>query len=175
MEPPANFGKAMGQLHVPYASCGAQVLQVRALTVHDAFHGRHGHGLHALPITVLGEHVDLEVGDVGLEVGEHPLGRRPSTFAAHASKIVSEQFQKEQCSNMQFQRPKQRIAGNSTLLNSTLFELPDKVDRSNRLQVILRINAVDSENWPACLPIIALVELTKPSWNVLQQNGRSIK
>jgi hypothetical protein len=34
----------------------------------DAFHGRHGHGLHALQITELGEHV-------GLEVGYHPLGR----------------------------------------------------------------------------------------------------
>jgi hypothetical protein len=54
-------------------------------------------------------------------------------------------------------------------------ELPDKADQSNK-QVILQINTVDSENRPACLPIIALVELTKPSWNVLQQNGRfSIK
>jgi hypothetical protein len=75
----------------------AQVLQVRVLTLHDAFHGRQGHGLHALSTTVLGEYVGLEVGDEGLEVGdeglevgEHPLGCRPSTYAAHAIKIVSE-------------------------------------------------------------------------------------
>jgi hypothetical protein len=49
-------------------------------------------------------------------------------------------------------------------------ELPDKADRSNKLQVILQINAVDSENRPAYPPIIASVELTKLSWNVLQQN-----
>jgi hypothetical protein len=55
-------------------------------------------------------------------------------------------------------------------------EMPDKADQSNKLQVILQINAVDSKNQPACLPIIASVELTKSSWNVLQQNGRfSIK
>ena len=57
-------------------------------------------------------------------------------------------------------------------------KLPDKADRNNKLQVILRINAVDSENRPAYQPIIASVELpvTKLSWNVLQQNGRfSIK
>jgi len=30
-------------------------------------------------IAVLREHVGLEVGDEGLEVGEHPLGRCPST------------------------------------------------------------------------------------------------
>jgi hypothetical protein len=88
MEPPANLGKAMLQLPVPDVSSGAQVLQVRALMLSDAFHGRHCHGLHALPITVLGEHVGLVVGDEGLEVGEHPLGRRPSTYAAHANKIV---------------------------------------------------------------------------------------
>ena len=96
----------MRQLLVPDMSCGAQVLQLRALTLHDAFHGRHCHGLHALPITVLGEHVGLEVGDEGLEVGEHPLGRCPSTYAAHANKIVSEPYQKEQCSKMQCQRSK---------------------------------------------------------------------
>jgi hypothetical protein len=84
--------------------------------LHDTFHGRHCHGLHALPITVLGERVGLEVGDEGIEVGEHPLGRCPSTYAAHAIKIVSEPFQKKQCSNMQCQRPKHRIAGDSTLL-----------------------------------------------------------
>jgi hypothetical protein len=67
----------------------------------DAFHGRHGHGLHALPITVLREHVGLEAGDEGLEVGEHPLGCCPSTYAAHANKIVSEPYQKEQYSNQQ--------------------------------------------------------------------------
>jgi hypothetical protein len=116
MEPPAKLGKAMLQLPVPDASCGAQVLQVRVLKLHDTFHGRHGHGLHALPITVLGEHVGLEVGYEGLEVGEHPLGRCPSTLAAHAIKIVSEPFQKEQCSNMQCQRSKHRIAGDSMLL-----------------------------------------------------------
>ena len=65
-----------------------------------AFHGRHWHGLHALPITVLGEHVGLEVGNEGLEVGEHPLGCRLSAYAAHANKIVSEPCQKEQRSNM---------------------------------------------------------------------------
>jgi hypothetical protein len=47
-------------------------------------------------------------------------------------------------------------------------ELPDnKADRSNKLQVILWINAVDSENRPACLPIIASLELTKPTGHVL--------
>jgi hypothetical protein len=78
-------------------SCGAQVLQVRVLTLIDTFHGQYGHCLHALPITVLGEHIGLEVGDEGLEVGEHSLGCSPSTYAA----CVSEPFQKEQCSNMQ--------------------------------------------------------------------------
>ena len=58
-------------------------------------------------IAVLREHVGLEVGDEGLEVGEHPLGRCPSTYAAHANKIVSEPYQKEQCSIMQCQRLKQ--------------------------------------------------------------------
>ena len=57
-------------------------------------------------IAVLREHVGLEVGDEGLEVGEHPLGRCPSTYAAHANKIVSEPYQKEQCSKMQCQRSK---------------------------------------------------------------------
>jgi hypothetical protein len=54
----------------------------------------------------------------GLEVGvsNHQLGRCPPTYAANANEIVSEPFQKEQCSNMQCQRPKQRIAGDSTLL-----------------------------------------------------------
>jgi hypothetical protein len=48
--------------------------------------------------------------------------------------------------------------------------------QQKKVQVILRVNSVDSENWPACPPIIASVELTKPSWSVLQQNGRfSIK
>jgi hypothetical protein len=42
----------------------------------------------------LREHVGLEVGDEGLEVGEHPLGRRPSTCAALEKQIVSEPFQK---------------------------------------------------------------------------------
>jgi hypothetical protein len=37
---------------------------------------------------ILREHVGLEVGDEGLEVGEHPLGRCPSTYAAHANKMV---------------------------------------------------------------------------------------
>ena len=46
-------------------------------------------------------------------------------------------------------------------------EVPDKADQSNKLQVILQINAVDSKNQPACLPIIASVELTKPTWHVL--------
>ena len=72
-------------------------------------------------IAVLREHVGLEVGDEasheGLEVGEHPLGRCPSTYAAHANKIVSEPYQKEQCSKMQCQRPKHRIASDLTLLN----------------------------------------------------------
>jgi hypothetical protein len=48
----------------------------------------------SVAITVLREHVGLEVGDDGLEVGEHPLGRCPSTHAAHANKIVSEPYQK---------------------------------------------------------------------------------
>jgi hypothetical protein len=137
----------------------------------DAFHGRHCHGLHALPITELGEHVGLELGDEGLEVGYHPLGHRPFTYAAHENKIVSEPFQKEQSSNMQCQRPKHRIAGASTLLIRPAYPQisTDKADRSNKLQVILRINAVDSENRPALPPIIASVELTKHSWNVLQQ------
>ncbi len=43
------------------SSSGAQVLRVRALTLcdaaTDAFHGRHCHGLHALPTTILREHV----------------------------------------------------------------------------------------------------------------------
>jgi hypothetical protein len=36
--------------------------------------------------------------DEGLEVGDHPLGRHPPLYAAHANKIMiaSEQFQKEQ-------------------------------------------------------------------------------
>jgi hypothetical protein len=67
--------------------------------------------VHALPTTIHREHVGLEVGDKGLEVGKHPLGRRPSTYAAHAKKIVSEPFQKEQSSDMQCQRPKHQIAG----------------------------------------------------------------
>jgi hypothetical protein len=33
----------------------------------------------SVAITVLREHVGLEVGDEGLEVGEHPLGCCPST------------------------------------------------------------------------------------------------
>jgi hypothetical protein len=87
MDPLANLGKAMRQLPVPDVSCSAQVLQVRALTLRDAFHERqslHCHRLHALPITVLGEHVGLEVGNEGLEVGKHPLGSCPFTYAAHA-------------------------------------------------------------------------------------------
>jgi hypothetical protein len=40
-------------------------------------------------------------------LGKHPLGRCPSTYAAHANKIVSEPYQKEQCSSMQCQRLKQ--------------------------------------------------------------------
>jgi hypothetical protein len=113
---PLNLGKAMLLLPAPDASCSAQVLQVRALTLHDSIHGLHSHGLHALPITVLGEHVGLEVGDEGLEVGEHPLGRRqsPSKYAAHTNKIVSKPFQKEQCSNMQCQRPNHQIVGDSS-------------------------------------------------------------
>ncbi len=74
-------------------SCCAQVLRVRVLTLCDAFYGLYCHGLHALPITVLGEHVGLEVGDEGLEVDKHPLSRCPSKYAAHANKIVSEPFQ----------------------------------------------------------------------------------
>jgi hypothetical protein len=69
---PSGTSGKLGQSNAPVArprssdaSCGAQVLQVRALTLRDAFHGRHWHGLHALPITVLGEHVGLEVGDEG--------------------------------------------------------------------------------------------------------------
>ncbi len=45
------LGKAMRQLPVPDVSCCAQVLQVRGLTLCDTFHGRHCHGLHALPIS----------------------------------------------------------------------------------------------------------------------------
>jgi hypothetical protein len=73
---------------------------------------------------------------------------------------VSEPFQKEQSSNMQCQRPKHRIAGASTLLIRPAYPQisTDKADRSNK--VILRINAVDSENRPAFPPIIASVELT---------------
>jgi hypothetical protein len=40
-------------------------------------------------------------------LGERPLGRCPSTYAAHANKIVSEPYKKEQYSNMQCQRLKQ--------------------------------------------------------------------
>jgi hypothetical protein len=86
---------------------------------------------------------------------------------------VSEPFQKEYCSNMQCQRPKHLLAGDSMLLiRPACFQIStDKVDKSNKLQVILRINSVDFENQPACLPIIASVELTKHSWNILQQKG----
>jgi hypothetical protein len=57
------------------------------------FHGQYCHGLDAPPITELGEHEGLEVGDKGLKVGDHPLGRRPSTYAAHANKNVPEPFE----------------------------------------------------------------------------------
>jgi hypothetical protein len=40
-------------------------------------------------------------------LGENPLGRCPSKYAAHANKIVSEPYKKEQCSNIQCQRLKQ--------------------------------------------------------------------
>jgi hypothetical protein len=43
-----------------------------------------------------------------------------------------------------------------------------QADLSNKPQVIRRINALDSNNRPACPPIIASVELTNHSWNVLQ-------
>jgi hypothetical protein len=80
----------LGQRNEPVdVSCGAQLLQVRVLTLNDTFHGQYGHGLHALPITVLGEHIGLEVGDEGLEVGEHPLGCSPSTYAACTEIFVS--------------------------------------------------------------------------------------
>jgi hypothetical protein len=46
----------------------------------------------SVAITVLREHVGLDVGYEELEVGEHPLGRCPSTYAAHANKIVSEPY-----------------------------------------------------------------------------------
>jgi hypothetical protein len=168
LEPLANLGKAMRQLQVPNVSCCAQVLQVRALVLRDTFHGQHCHGLHALPITVLGEHVGLEVGDEGLEVGEHPLGGCPSTYATHAIITFLTAISK---------RAMFKYAMRKTQTSSCrLFNLPDKADLSNKLQLTLPINSVDSENRPACLPIIASVELTKPSWNVLQQNGRfSIK
>jgi hypothetical protein len=111
---------------------------------------------------ILREHVGLEVGDEGLEVGEHPLGRCPSTYAAHANKIVSEPYQEEQCSKMQCQRSKHWIASDLTLLNCQTRRTKAKLE-----SMILWINAVDSENQPACPPIIASVELTKPTWHVL--------
>jgi hypothetical protein len=63
---------------------------------------------------------------------------------------------------MQCQRPKHLLAGDSTLLiQSACSQIStDKVDKSNKLQVILRINSVDLENQPACPLIIASVELT---------------
>jgi hypothetical protein len=56
--------------------------------------------LRVFSIEALKKHVGLEVDYKGLEVGDHTLCRRPSTYAAHANKFVSEPFQKEQCSNM---------------------------------------------------------------------------
>ena len=90
------------------SSSGAQVLRVRALTLRDAateaFHGRHCHGLRALPTTILREHV---------------------------------------------------------------VESPDKSDRSKKLQVILPINAVDSEIGHC---------ISRADKKIMQQNGRfSIK
>jgi hypothetical protein len=65
----------------------------------DTFHGRHCHGLHALPITKLGEHIGLEVGNEDLEVGCHQLGRCPrgpkSTYMQHMQrKLCQSHFKK---------------------------------------------------------------------------------
>ncbi len=76
-------------------------------------------------IAVLREHVGLEVGDEGLEVGEHPLGRCPSTYAAHANKIVSEPYQKR--AMFKNAMPKTQTS-NCKRFNP--LELPDKVDQS---------------------------------------------
>jgi hypothetical protein len=114
-----NLGKAMRQLPVPDASCDFQVLQVRALTLRDAFHGLHGHGLHTLPITVLGEHVGLEVGDEGLEVSIHLVVVLPHMqHCQHMqTKMSRSHFKKSNVHNCNAKRPKHRIAGDSTLLN----------------------------------------------------------
>jgi hypothetical protein len=129
----------------------------------DAFRGLHCHGLHALPITELRKHVGFEAGDEGFEVGYHPLDCSPSTYEAHANKIVSEPFQKDPNIKLQaiqccwFDQPVSR------------FQQTRLQTKATKLQVIFPINAVDSENWPACLPIIASGELTKNSGNILQQ------
>jgi hypothetical protein len=129
-------------------SSGAQVLRVRALMLcdaaTDAFHVRHCHGLHALPTTILREHVGLEVGDEGLEVGEHPLGRRPSMYRAHAKTKCIRAISKRAI--FKYAMPKTQT---SNCRRFNVVESPDKslLNRqiSNKLRVILRINAVDSE------------------------------
>jgi hypothetical protein len=108
-------------------SSGVQVLRVRALMMcdaaTDAFHVIHCHGLHALPITELREHVGLEVGYEGLEVGKHPLGRRPSTYRANTKKNCLRAISKRAI--FKYAMPKTQTS-NCRLFN--VVELPDKSD-----------------------------------------------